>query len=170
MRKISYNALAQFRLVALSLFLIATSMTGLAQEVVSSDKQFRMVIPPMWSATTPSKGVEWSYDFPGPEPLQMYMMAEEKNQREVLNEIRKAEDDVETSIFKSGTGLQGTKIRVKKPLSTPGTFIYQLYYLFSHKKKTYGIIFVSGICRDKSSPEAMFDAIASSAGLARKPR
>ena len=159
------------RVIALAVFicLIASAQHSTAQVAQSKDGMFSLAVPPGWMPAQ-QPNVELSYNFPGPEPLIMYMVSEKKSQRDVLNDIRVAADDVKTQPFTTGTGAAGTKISVRQPLSTPDTFIYQFYYLFSYKRATYALVFVSGICNSANSPERMFDAIASSVSIGKRKR
>jgi len=142
--------------------LFFTHSPSRAQEQRSSDGKITVAIPPGWQPFT-QVGTEFAYQFPGPDPLIFFMISEKKTPRQVLNDILVSTDNVKTEDFASATGWKGTKVSVKRPLSTPDTFVFQFYYLFSKLGKTYALVFTTGICQASQTPEKMFDAIAVSA-------
>lgn len=155
------SLLAQTGLIfALCVWVSATSLHAQAQ--TTADGRFTVAIPPGWQQVS-QPNTEFAYQFPGPDPLIFFVISERKPLREVFNDIRKESEDPKIQDFISGTGWKGTKISVRRRLSTPETYIFQYYYLFNRGRQTYALVFTTGICQEAQTPEPMFDAIARTA-------
>lgn len=159
----NYKFLNLFPTVALfAACLWFTPITLHAQAQTTSDGRFTVAVPPGWQPIN-QPGTEFAYQFPGPDPLIFFVISERKPLRKVFNDIRKEAEDPKIEDFASGTGWKGTKVSVRRRLSTPGTYIFQYYYLFNRGRQTYALIFTTGICQEDQTPEPMFDAIARTA-------
>jgi len=154
--RFSQQAICALSLIGLPL------VSAYSQSQSTADGRFTVAIPPGWQPVS-QPGTELAYQFPGPDPLIFFVISERKTPREVLNDIRKEAETPKTQDFASGTGWKGSKVSIRRPLSTPNTYIFQYYYLFSKAKMTYALVFTTGICQEGQTPESMFDAIARTA-------
>jgi hypothetical protein len=145
--------------VLAALCLLASSPLLHAQAQTTADGKFTVAVPPGWQPVA-QPSTEFAYQFPGPDPLIFFVISERKPLREVFNDIRKEANDPKIQDFATGTGWKGTKVTVRRSLSTPGTYIFQYYYLFHRNRYTYALVFTTGICQEDQTPEPMFDAIA----------